>query len=284
MRLYTMLFPVVNDYIQATAFTAGHTRGGMKARKGSAMMMRLFIGSLWVIGIVVGTGCDRDSPSADAQPTAKRPPINEPVPELVQPLNEPVPEVVEPPATDFSRYGPYAEAFAHAEKVRQDRRRGIAPEPVILPNHLAGPGNPRPERRNFYEIYDHYPGYLLCTYGIREARYNPNKEADHFEAAIKQIRDLGPQKFPAVGVIAVIIQNRAEHKGVNTFVESHKVGCIFSAGDVFDRSVSSSQLVAQAAMDHKPFAYDPQHDAQRAQRWLIVERHMKGTRSDAESK
>jgi hypothetical protein len=68
-----------------------------------------------------------------------------------------------------------------------------------------------------------------------------------------------------------LIQKRAgaEHKDVNTFEQSHKVGAIFRASDVFDSSRDLSQLVADAAKDRHPFKYDLIDQG----RWLIVERH-----------
>jgi hypothetical protein len=134
-------------------------------------------------------------------------------------------------------------------------------------------------------MYSYYPGYLLVSYAVEERRYEPKDEPAWLAASIRQIRDLGSHRFsPQFEWVAVVIRNSAEHKGVDTFTQSYKVGAIFRARDVFDRSLSPNQLAAQAAKDRSPFQYDPAAPEKRSQRWLIVERHMSTTRPSADGK
>jgi hypothetical protein len=149
------------------------------------------------------------------------------------------------------------------------------PEPSSqfpLPNAEAYAHHPLPAYVNFYCINDHYPDYLLCQYDVDEKNYDQSKESAWFIESLKQIRHSGPTKFPrSIQWVAVIIKNRAEHKDASTFEQSHKVGAIFRASDVFDSSHNLSQLVASAVMDRHPFKYDQiQPDSQRV---LIVEQH-----------
>jgi len=128
---------------------------------------------------------------------------------------------------------------------------------------------------NSYGVDDPYPNYLECVYDVDEKNYNQSKEPKWFIESLKQIRHLGPQKFPPIKWIAVVIKNRAEHKGASTFEQSFKVGAIFKASDVFDSSRDLSRLIAGAQMDRHPFKYDPhQPTMDEQQRWIIVEQHV----------
>jgi hypothetical protein len=138
---------------------------------------------------------------------------------------------------------------------------------------------------NFYGVDDHYPNYLECVYDVEENNYNQSKEPKWFIESLKQIRHSGPEKFPPIKWIAIIIKNRAEHKDASTFEQSFKVGAIFKASDVFDSSRNLSQLIAGAAMDRHPFKYDPQQSpAGEQQRWVIVERHAATNSTTTDSK
>jgi hypothetical protein len=167
-------------------------------------------------------------------------------------------------------------ALAYAAKAREDRIRGIPlpPSQFPFPNYPAGPLNPRPIHVNFYAINDHYQTYLLCQYDLDEKNYDQSKEEGWFKASLEQIRKLGPQKFPSIEWIAVIINNRAEWKDVSTIDQAHKAGAIFKATDVFDSSRDVSQFVAQAGMDRHPFLLDQKQPTPgEQQRWVIVEHH-----------
>jgi hypothetical protein len=168
--------------------------------------------------------------------------------------------------------------FKIADKMSEDRIRGIPPPPsqFPLPNYDAGPKRPYPIHVNLYDIYDHYPDYLTCQYDVDEKSYSQSDEPKWFKESLKQIRKSGPEKFPPLKWIAVIIVNRAGWTGESTFEQAHKVGAIFKASDVFDSSRDLSQLVANATMDRHPFFLDPQRSKyipMEQQRWLIVERH-----------
>jgi hypothetical protein len=170
---------------------------------------------------------------------------------------------------------PWAEAMRKADKIYQEKLRNPPTnKEVPLPNYQAGPLNPPPIHVNFYAVDDRYPTYLLCQYDVDENHYDISNESGWFKAALKQIRALGPKKFPPIKWVAVAINNRAEHKDAGTFEQSFKVGAIFKASDVFDSSCDLSQLVAHADMDRHPFKYDPQQPTPgEQQRWVIVERH-----------
>ena len=160
-------------------------------------------------------------------------------------------------------------SFDYSEKQGEDRMRGVPPPPsqFPLPNPDAGPHRPPPCYVNIYNINDNYPSYLKCKYDVDEKNYNQSNEPKWFIESLKQIRRSGPEKFPPIKWIAVVIKNR-------TFEQSFKVGAIFKASDVFDSSRDLSQLVTSAAMDRHPFKYDPQQSpAGEQQRWIIVEQH-----------
>jgi hypothetical protein len=150
--------------------------------------------------------------------------------------------------SDQTKTDALAEALAYAAMVREKKMNNPPAKEVPLPNYQAGPLNPRPIHVNFYAINDHYQTYLLCQYDVDEKNYDQSGESGWFQAALKQIRKLGPQKFPPFKWIAVIISNRAEHKDASTFEQCHKVGAIFKAGDVFDSSSNLSKLIAGAEM------------------------------------
>jgi hypothetical protein len=169
-------------------------------------------------------------------------------------------------------------ALDHAAKQREDRRRGVPlpPSAFPLPNPDAGPHRPPPSYVNLYHVNDNYPNYLECIYDVDEKSYNQSEEPKWFIESLKQTRHFGPERFPPVKWIAVVIKNRAEHKDASTFEQSFKVGAIFQASDVFDSSRDLSQLVANAIMDRHPFFFDlkkPELITAEQQRWIIVERH-----------
>ena len=168
--------------------------------------------------------------------------------------------------------------FKIADKMAEDRIRGVPPPPsqFPLPNYDTGPHRPYPVHVNLYSINDHYPDYLECSYHVDEKNYNQSEEPKWFKVSLKQIRSSGPKEFPPLKWIAVIIINRAEWSGESTFEQANKVGAIFKASDVFDSSKDLSQLIAGAEMDRHPFFLDPQQSKyipMERQRWIIVERH-----------
>jgi len=165
------------------------------------------------------------------------------------------------------------EGLARAQQIRERQLHNPRPERQPLPNFVAGPGIPRPIGVNFYEESDEYPKYLLCRYDVEDQHYDRANEPAWFKAALLQIRGSGSDSFPPFERVAVIIRNRAEHKGRSTFEESHKVGAIFDIAAVFDRTRDPARLVAEAVMDRHPFVFDPQRPTPvQQQRWTIVER------------
>jgi hypothetical protein len=181
-----------------------------------------------------------------------------------------------------------AAIMAQSRKEYEQRMNGTLKGFVHLPNYPVGPGRPQPIKINFYEIHDDYPAYLLCTYEVSESNYDASREPTWFEASLQQIRDTGQKEFPPIQWIAVIIGNRAEHTNAGNFEQSYKVGAIFKAADIFDRSVNLQTLITAAAMDRHPFVYDPQNgetwDTVKHQRWVIVERHAATTQASAGDK
>ena len=175
------------------------------------------------------------------------------------------------------------EALALSQKQFEEYNRNPPAPTINLPNFPAGPGSPNPIEMNLYEMRGEYTGYLLCTYDVQESLYDPNKEPGWFLSALGQIRDTGPEKFPAFKWVAVVIHNRAEQQGESTFEQSYKAGAIFSSTEVFDSSHDLSQMASQATVDHHPFVYDPtigqSWEAEKHQRWVIVERHEAATRA-----
>jgi hypothetical protein len=174
------------------------------------------------------------------------------------------------PASDDA----YARVLGLAAKEYEQAYTNPPPRKVHLPNFNSGPGLSQPIGWNFYETELRFPDYLLCDYDVSENAYDKTNEGEWFKASLLQIRALGQHKFPPVKWFAVIIVNRAEHKGEGTFEQSHKVGAVFKASDIFDFSNDLSQLIADAATDRHPFKYDTnQPTSGEQQRWLIVERH-----------
>lgn len=112
-------------------------------------------------------------------------------------------------------------------------------------------------------------------YDVDEKNYDQSKEAKWFKAALKQIRHSGPEKFPPIKWVAVIVYNRGDYKDENTtFEQCSKVGAIFNARNVFNSSSELSQLVALADKDRYPFKYDAKQPTPgEQQRWIIVEQH-----------
>jgi hypothetical protein len=164
------------------------------------------------------------------------------------------------------------EAIENMKRTLDAARRHLANPP--LPNFVTGPGQPAPIGVNFYSINWHYPAYLLCEYDVSEKHYDASNEPAWFQAALLQIRGYGPDRFPPIRWVAVIISNVAEPGGRNATAENSKVGAIFNAAEVFDRSRSLPELVARTTTDRHPFTFDPRQPTPgEQQRWLIVEQH-----------
>ncbi len=174
------------------------------------------------------------------------------------------------------------EALAASEKEYEARMHGAPPRPSEFPFPNPPGEQPIPNYINFYSINDRYPTYLLCEYRVDKREYDQLDEPKWFKAALKQIRQSGPKKFPPITWIAVIIINRAEWNGASTFEEAHKVGALFKASDVFSPSCDLSQLISHADMVRNPFKYDTSQLAPMdQQRWLIVEQHAATNRGTA---
>jgi hypothetical protein len=180
-------------------------------------------------------------------------------------------------SNEIKRAALLREALQYADKQAEDRAHGVPlpPSEFPFPAPDAGPHRPPPSYVNLYGIKDNYPNYLECIYDVDEKKYNQSEDPKWFIESLKQTRHFGPERFPPIRWIAVVIQNRAEHKDASTFEQSFKVGAIFRASDVFDSSRDLSQLVTNAIMDRHPFKYDqPQSKFfVGEQRWLIVEQH-----------
>jgi hypothetical protein len=194
------------------------------------------------------------------------------------------PQTISPETTQQSksneteRAAALQEALQFSAKQAEDRARGIPlpPSQFPFPNYDAGPQRPLPNYLNFYGIDDRYPNYLLCEHPVDETNYNQSNELKWFETSLKQIRSLGPQKFPPINWVAVAIRNVAEHKNASTFEQSFKVGAIFKVDEVFDSSQNLTRLIAHAEMNRHPFILDPQRSKyipMERQRWIIVEKH-----------
>ena len=149
--------------------------------------------------------------------------------------------------------------LAFADKQTEERLRNPTAKQIPLPNFPTGPGLWLPTGINFYEERDYYSGYLLCTYDVEEHHYDQTNEPGWFEAAILQMRGRDCGQLARFKWVAIIICNRAEHKGASTFEQSHKVGAIFAMNEVCDLTRSPAGLVAAAKMDRHPFVYDPRH-------------------------
>jgi hypothetical protein len=161
------------------------------------------------------------------------------------------------------------------------RLNSTVPRKMRLPNFESGPGRPRPVGVNLYEQRDYYPGYLLCSYDVDEKLYDVSKESSWFQASLSLIRRTGSNSFPSFRYVAVIICNRAEHKGVSTFEQSYKAGALFKASDVFNPEYPTEKLVQSATIDRRPLKYDPtQPTPGQQQRWLIVEQHVATNKLD----
>lgn len=165
-----------------------------------------------------------------------------------------------------------------AAQQRENNSKGNPPPPsqFHFPSVYGEPLHPSPCYVDFYSVNDHYPDYLLCEYDVDETSYSESAESKWFGDALAQIRHHGPKKFPPVKWVAVIIRNRAEHKGVSTFEQSFKVGAIFKAAGVFDASHDVPGLIAQVSLDRHPFHFDQTKSdlfPVDQQRWIIVEQH-----------
>jgi hypothetical protein len=195
------------------------------------------------------------------------------------------PSAGSPPATDLGTNGDQGwgsidyqrqkeAALAYAEKVREERLGNPPTNEVALPNPEGGPGMPFPIGVDFYETDPRYPEYLWCAYDVSEKHYDPSKEPQWFEAALLQVRAHGPKRFPPIKWVAVVIVNRAEHRGASTFEQCFKAGAIFRASEVFDSENDLRKTISRADVDRHPFRYDPQQPTPREQqRWVVVERH-----------
>jgi hypothetical protein len=101
-------------------------------------------------------------------------------------------------------------------------------------------------------------------------------EVSWFEGALLQARAAGPDKFPPIEWVAVMISNRAEMTNSDTVTvdQSHKVGAIFKANDVFSFDESVREIIARTQLDRHPFHLDlSQPTPGEQQRWIIVEQH-----------
>ena len=155
------------------------------------------------------------------------------------------------------------------------------PQKRRLPNYEGGPLRPLPAYVNYYSIKKAYPEYLLCSYSVDETNYVVVQESAWFKASLEQIRKHGRKKFPEIRWVAVIISNRAEHKGAATFEQSHRVGKIFTAGEVFERRKDLSEIIVAAVEDRHPLKYDRQQPTPGEQeRWIMVESHATGPDPD----
>jgi hypothetical protein len=151
---------------------------------------------------------------------------------------------------------------------------------IPLPNFEGRPGVSPPIGVNFYMVFKDYPDYLLCKYDVWEEHYDRTNEPAWFIAALGQIRDLGPNRFPPERYIAIAIFNRAEHRDEKSYAQAYKVAAIFDVNGVFDPSVDIGELMGRTRMDRQPFVYDPQQSTpSQQQRWVIVERHAAATRA-----
>jgi hypothetical protein len=169
-------------------------------------------------------------------------------------------------------------ALAYAAKQHDDIIRGapLPPSRFPFPNAYGEPLHPSPDYVNFYVMYDHFPDYLLCQYDVSVKNYNQSNEPKWFKSSLEQTRRLGPEKFPPIKWVAVIICNETEWKDANTIDQAHKVGAIFKACDVFDSACDLSQLIVHADMDRHPLFFDPERPKlfpDEQHRWMIVERH-----------
>lgn len=150
-------------------------------------------------------------------------------------------------------------------------KRNPVSRPVVVP--LPNVEGGTPVGVNFYETEPRYPGYLLCTYGVVENNYDPNNENARFGQALSQIRSTGRDRFPPIRYIAIVIFNRAEHKGVETFETSFKAGAVFDANQVFDGPLSITDIASGAKIDRHPFRLDTtRRTPSEQQQWLVVER------------
>jgi hypothetical protein len=177
---------------------------------------------------------------------------------------------------DLKLRAEFRAALERAAKAREERMQGIPlpPSQFPLPNPPTGPNLPLPICVNFYSVNDSYTNYLLCLYPVSENHYDPSNETNWFEAALLQVRTAGPEKFPPLKWVAIIIANRAEMTNTETIDQSHKVGEIFNARDVFGFEKSVREIIGQGQVDRHPFHLDSsQPTPSEQQRWLIVERH-----------
>ena len=175
------------------------------------------------------------------------------------------------------------ELLAQAKREYDHQMAYPQAQPRPLPNFHAGPGLPPPIGINFYEVSERHRAYLFCTYDVEEKRYDAANEPAWFKAALLQIRATGPQRFPPVAWVAIVIHNRAEQKGAYTFEQSFKVGAIFNLREVFDVAKDLNLMIAQTKVDRHPVEYDPQNYAE-PPRWLIVEQHAAIINSSADTK
>jgi hypothetical protein len=225
---------------------------------------------LAVSAFVASSGCKQGSNDApDAQPGRGPDAVASEAPDA-----QSQPAKVTPDEDHAAYQRAKDNALAESEREYYQKLRNPSPNKISLPNFSPGAGVPPPIGINFYEEREWYPGYLLCLYDISEAHYDPSNEPAWFKAALLQIRGYGRSQFPPAKWVAVIVLNRAEHKDVSTFEQSHKVGAIFELNDVFNRSCNLTDRVRRAPLDRHPFVYEPgKATPGEQQRWTIVERH-----------
>jgi YD repeat-containing protein len=216
---------------------------------------------LAVSAFVASSGCtQRSNDASDAQanrgPDAPASPLPHAAASRVSDARSQPAEVT--PDEDHAAYQRAKDqAVAESKREYYQKLRNPSAKRISLPNFSPGAGLPPPIGINFYEEREWYPGYLLCLYDVSEAHYDPSNEPEWFEPALLQIRGYGRSRFPPSKWVAVIVRNRAEHKGVSTFEQSHKVGAIFELNDVFDRSCNLTDLVKRTPLDRHPLVYEP---------------------------
>jgi hypothetical protein len=175
----------------------------------------------------------------------------------------------------WSNYQRDKEALlSRAARQYQDALQHPPANETQLPNYDAGLGHPKPLGRNFYEMYKHYPFYLLCTYDVYEHQYDQSDERKWMEQALLQVRSLGRERFPPVKWLAVVIFNRADATEGASFERPFRAGAIFKADDVFNPESNLLKLVADSAIERHLIEEDPEQPTPgEQQRWILVERY-----------
>ena len=176
----------------------------------------------------------------------------------------------------------------------------------------------RSDYSNFYDEYSKYPDYAIAVYGINE-NYDTQNDVKHVREAIRLCRQHFGKAFRARKLerenpedgythtfeskpgwraeipfdphfVVIAIQNRAENKGVSSFVSSYKVAYIIPAELVFSRHFDFEKAMRSAFVDRSPFYFDaPPPDAKswspaERYKWVAIERHEVYLRENAEQK